>query len=239
MPDTFAPPPEPQYRRRTWRDLLPRFDADTWPVWVVVVICAAVFAWQSTRQDQGFDFMLVPSRMQGHEISWLTSIFMHAGLLHIGSNMYSYLQIAPLVILRFGGGLKALVPYHIFYILCGLAGNAVFYVLHQDGQIQVLGASGAIYGVAAALLRLDPTRHELYPILSRQTLRSLWFFVFSNAIVIFIFGGTAIFGQILSGQPLQLPIAWEAHLGGYVAGFFLIELMAGKGWPQALTRQER
>ncbi len=228
-------PPEPRVPappRRSWRDFAPRFEVRDWPAWIVVVLCAAAFAWQKTQANEGVQFAFFPAYLQGRWWSFVTAIFLHGGWVHIGSNMYSYLSIAPWVIARFGGGAKAVVPYHIFYLLCGIAGNVVFWLIHPHGTYPTLGASGAIYGVFAAMMRLNPRSHALYPVFSRQTLNAIWVFIVSNVIVIVLFGGPSMLMQIFSGQQLQIPIAWEAHLGGFIAGFFLIGLMAGKGWQQ-------
>ncbi len=236
VPET-EPPPQPPQSPPFWRRYVPRFSRGDWPVWIVVALCAAAFVWQKTQADEGVQLAFVPAYLQGRWWSFVTAMFLHAGVVHIASNMYSYLSIAPWVIARFGGGGRAVVPYHVFYLLCGLAGNAMFWLMHMQGEVPALGASGAIYGVFAAMMRLDPTRHELYPILSRRTLDAIWAFIWTNALVIALFGGPAMLLQLFSGQALQIPIAWEAHLGGFIAGFFLIGLMAGKGWPQAMGQE--
>lgn len=233
-PTADASPPA---RRPWWRRLLPSLRAEDWPVWIVPAICAVVFAWQQTRSDQGVELALVPAAMDGRWWTLVTAIFAHAGWLHIASNLYSYVAIAPWVIARFGGGAKAVAPFHLFFLLCGIAGNLVFWAIHQHGEVPALGASGAIYGVAAAVMRLDPRQHALTPVVSRQTLNMIWFFIWTNALVIVLYGGPVMLLQLVQGQQLQLPIAWEAHLGGFVAGFVLIEVMAGKGWPPPVARR--
>ena len=213
-------------------------DKRNWPIWIVPVICAGVFA----GQQLGF----VPVEMwalsgdamaQGRWWTLLTSMFLHApdlvfGSVHIASNMWAYLTLAPLVCARFGPGWRGVVPFHLFYVACGLAGSVVFWAVHPTGEMQVVGASGAIYGVYAAMMRLDLFAERLKPVMSRTTLEAAWFFVWSNALVLVMFGGPMVLLQVLAGQGLNLsvPIAWEAHLGGFVAGYLLIGVMAGKGW---------
>ncbi len=224
----------PPASRSWWRRLLPELSIHDWPVAIVPVMCAIVFAWQLTQADEGVALAMVPAAMDGRWWTLITAIFAHGGWLHIASNLYSCVMIAPWVITRFGGGLRSVVPFHIFFLLCGIAGNLMFLAIHPHGEVPTLGASGAIYGLAAAVMRLDPRRHALTPILSRQTLNMIWFFIWTNALVIVLYGGPVMLLQLFHGQALQIPIAWEAHLGGFIAGFVLIQLMAGKGWPRAM-----
>jgi len=117
-------------------------------------------------------------------------------------------------------------------VLIGLAGMATFWAFHRDDGLQTVGASGALYGIFAAMMRLDIFGDRVTPIFSRRTLSAVWFFIWSNALVIALFGGPQLLFQVLAGQApnLDVPIAWEAHLGGFIAGFFLIDLMSGRGW---------
>ncbi|MBP2158445.1 rhomboid family intramembrane serine protease [Asticcacaulis sp. BE141] len=216
------------------------FDPRNWPVWIVVLTCAAVFAGQQ-RGLVPLDTYAFSAQALKDGRWWtpLTSIFMHGdgvnpfiSYAHIGMNMWAYLSLAPLVAARFGKGWRGLVPFHIFYLLIGLAGVAVFWAFHRDSGVPLVGASGAIYGVYAAVMRLDIFADRVAPVFSRRTLEAVWFFIWSNAVVIVLFGGPYLLLQVLSGQApsLDVPIAWEAHLGGFVAGFVLIGLMKGQGW---------
>lgn len=208
-------------------------DLRNWPMWLVVVACAIVFVAQVLSPNLlSIGFFSSQAVREGRWWTIFASIFMHGGWLHILSNMWGYLVISPFVIARFGQGWRGVVPYHVFYLLCGLAGNFVFWALHPNGVNQVVGASGAIYGVYAASTRLDLLGEKLSPIWSRRSLDAIWFFIWSNLLVIALFGGPDVVLQILSGQGanVAIPVAWEAHLGGFIAGFFLIQLMGGKGW---------
>lgn len=237
VPVTDKPRPMPKgvvTRRVTTLSLM--FDPRNWPIWIVPIICAGVFAAQQSGlmpvETYAFSAQAVKD---GRWWAPLTSMFMHGdgvnpiiSYAHIGMNMWAYLSLAPLVVARFGKGWRGLIPFHSFYLLIGLAGTATFWAFHRGSDVPLVGASGAIYGVYAAVMRLDIFADRIAPIFSRRTLDAVWFLVWSNAIMVAIFGGL----QILAGQApsLDVPIAWEAHLGGFVAGFFLIGLMKGRGW---------
>ena len=217
----------------TTKDYLLMGDTGNWPVLIVPAICIPIFILQMfgyvPLERYAFSAKAISD---GYFDTALTSMFMHGGLYHIWGNMSAYLSLAPLVIARFGKGWKAVIPFHVFYLLCGLAGDAFFYALHSKSDVPMVGASGAIYGVMAAMFRLDVFSDRLWPVFSRRTLSALWTLLYTNIIVILIFGGPAVLFQILDGQTvnLSIPVAWEAHIGGFFAGFVLIGLMKGRGW---------
>lgn len=241
VPVTDKPRPMPAgvvTRRVTTLSLM--FDPRNWPIWIVPLICAAVFAAQQggLLPIETYAFSAEALR-EGRWWTPFTAMFMHGdginpviSYAHMGMNMWGYLSLAPLVAARFGKGWRGLVPFHVFYVLIGLAGMATFWAFHRDDGLQTVGASGALYGIFAAMMRLDIFGDRVTPIFSRRTLSAVWFFIWSNALVIALFGGPQLLFQVLAGQApnLDVPIAWEAHLGGFIAGFFLIDLMSGRGW---------
>lgn len=76
----------------------------------------------------------------------ITSIFLHAGLLHFILNMYSLYIIGPQLESFFGK-----VKYSILFIGSGIIGNLFSMLFLQDRYVSV-GASGAIFGLLGALL---------------------------------------------------------------------------------------
>jgi membrane associated rhomboid family serine protease len=123
-------------------------------------------------------------------------MFTHAGIWHFIGNM--------LVLFFFGRFLMMLVGQNWFllvYFAGGIVGNILFLVLSSPGYIAV-GASGAVYAIAGALVVLMPNlRVYLYFLLPVP----LW------VVVIVFFGLWSIPG-------LFPHIAWEAHLGGLAVG---------------------
>ena len=104
-------------------------------------------------------------------LTLLTSIFMHAGLLHIGGNM--------LFLFIFGDNVEdALghVGYAIFYLLTGLVANFAQIFTDANSPIPGVGASGAIAGVSEtdgiatrhAFLYQDGQMHDLAPLPSTK-----------------------------------------------------------------------
>src|SRR4026208_1248758 len=97
----------------------------------------------------------VPSRFlanpAGDFITLFSSMFMHAGWLHLIGNMLYLWIFGDNVEDRFGH-----VKYLIFYLLCGLAATFAQMAFSLGSNIPSLGASGAIAGVLGAYILLFP-----------------------------------------------------------------------------------
>ncbi len=161
------------------------------------------------------DVMSGKSEMLPLYSTFFTSMFVHAGLLHILSNMI-FLAV-------FGDNVEDLlgpVPYLIFYLLCGLAASAAQIAADPASTIPNVGASGAIAGVLAGYLILLP----------QGTVRLFIFFGFFYHItkvpallfisvwfVIQLFSGVASLGAVVEGGG----VAYWAHIGGFLAGLLL------------------
>ncbi len=154
-------------------------------------------------------------------LTLFTSIFMHGGLAHLGGNM--------LFLWVFGDNLENVMghfKYLLFYLLCGvLAGLAhVFttFFLGQNLLIPSLGASGAISAVLAGYMFLFPRRGV-----------HVWIFFFVLTIPAFLVVGLWFVFQVLNGLGTlggeeAGGIAYAAHIGGFIAGIFLVKLFANR-----------
>lgn len=158
-------------------------------------------------------------------LTLITSMFMHGGIAHIAGNMM-YLWIC-------GDNLENAMGhkrYLMFYLLCGvLAGlSHVFTSLFTDQSMLVpsLGASGAISGVLGGYMLLFPTRRiHIWILLGVIRVPAvlavgLWF-------VFQVINGVGALGGEEAGG-----IAYAAHIGGFIAGLFLVKLFT----PQAVRR---
>ena len=151
----------------------------------------------------------------------LPSVFLHAHLLHAAMNLIALLALAPLVAMRFGPG-----RFLLFFVACGIAGNVLFWLINGLGWaylpplglrlpvIPLVGASGAIFGLVAVevglAFRAARARREATTL---GLTRRLWRWVFGIVAWHIWFAVT------------QVPVAWEAHLGGLLMGFALAPLM--------------
>ena len=155
------------------------------------------------------------------------SMFLHGGLLHIGSNML-YLWI-------FGDNVEDRLGhfrYLVFYLACGFLATLGHAFFSPQSSVPAIGASGAIAGVLGAYLILFPRAQvtTLIPIFFFITVREipavillcLWF-------VLQLFSGVGSLG--VPGAQDMGGVAYFAHIGGFVAGMVLIVLMGGTRRP--------
>jgi membrane associated rhomboid family serine protease len=142
----------------------------------------------------------------------VTHMFLHGGFLHLFVNLAMLLAFGTAIERRLHGG-----AFTILYLVSGLAGAAFWGFMNPDSMDPLLGASGAISGMAGAVGRvsLGSSSHDSgMPFANRST--ALTFVVFW---LVFNF----VFGVIeLAEFGLEGEVAWEAHLGGFVAGFTLV-----------------
>jgi membrane associated rhomboid family serine protease len=208
---------------------------------VVLLILAnvAAFIYELTLNDFELTRFInaygaVPAEITGFEdfpplidfpvaLTLFTSMFLHAGFLHLGGNM--------LFLWIFGDNIEDVMGHArflLFYLLCGVAGGLAQVLLDRDSMVPIIGASGAISGVMGAYLVLFPrgmirvaTLLIIIPLIFRLPaiiVIGFWF-------VIQAMSGYASLGmaQVESGT------AFLAHIGGFIAGAVLVWFFADTG----------
>ena len=161
---------------------------------------------------------IVPDRLQF--ISLFTSMFLHGGWLHVLGNMW-FLWIYGRNVEDILGSPKFLV----FYLACGVVAGLVQVFFNPYSRVPTVGASGAIAGVMGAYLIKFPRARivTLVPIIVFFTTLEIpasilllyWF------AIQFVSGfGSIGYSQISTGG-----VAWFAHIGGFLAGMLLVNLM--------------
>src|SRR5512146_2825003 len=148
-----------------------------------------------------------------------SSMFMHAGWIHLLGNML-YLYI-------FGDNVEdrlGHLRYLLFYLLCGLAASLCHAFFNPASRLPSLGASGAISGVLAAYLFLYPRARilTLVPIFLFFTTEVPAFLFIVFWFVMQFFSGTA---SLSVSTPTTGGTAYFAHVGGFVAGIVLLALL--------------
>ena len=148
----------------------------------------------------------------------LLSMLAHGGLMHLGFNSMATLALLPPVIATLGHGSRAWFYAAVLLVACGLAGSAAFLAINPDGIIPAIGASGAIYGLVGYLARIRPGSGDTVPLFSRAMLAETGRFVRDNLVLVLLITVPIVLSGGSGG------IAWEAHLGGFVAGLLLAPL---------------
>ncbi len=183
--------------------------------WVrrLLVANLIVFLFQATLfTSRGFSetFGFVPLFALQRPWTFLTYMFLHAGPLHLAFNL--------LVLFMFGGAVEDRLgsrAFIWFYLLCGMGGAALSFLLMQLVPIRVpiVGASGAIYGVMVAFAWHWPDA-PIYMFPFPVPIPAKWLVTFAFAASLLLalppFGG---------GDG----VAHLAHLGGMAVGFLYLK----------------
>ena len=225
--------PEERIRMIPIRDINP---SRTFPAVnvAIIVICSVVwlYEWSLSRkilmtvqgQVSALDvfirqFGLVPAEIVERPYTLLTHMFLHGGWFHIIGNMWFLWVFGDNVEDRLGK-----LKYVIFYITTGLVAaltQTFISLLFGGGHVPMVGASGAVSGVLGAYMKLFPHARVL-------ALVPVFFFMTFMEIPAVIFIGLWFFIQMVNGV-VSLPmvglggVAWWAHIGGFLAGYFLID----------------
>jgi membrane associated rhomboid family serine protease len=164
----------------------------------------------------------VPSRFLANPladfVTLFTAMFMHAGLVHLGSNMLYLWIFGDNVEDRFGH-----VKFTIFYLLSGLAATFAQLAFSIGSSVPNLGASGAIAGVLGAYILMFP-RGKVHVLMGRAVIPMPALVVIGLWIVLQIFSGI---GSIASTAQTG-GVAYMAHIGGFLAGFLFAFLFRGR-----------
>ena len=146
------------------------------------------------------------------ELTLLSSIFMHGGLLHLGGNMLFLWIFGDNIEAKFGR-----VKYLGIYLLWGIGAGLIHVMGDTSTGIPAVGASGAISGVLGAYLVIFPhARVKTFLMLGffwrMLHIKAMYFLpfwlIFQNLLPFFIGG----FGVAGGG------VAYLAHIGGFVLG---------------------
>jgi membrane associated rhomboid family serine protease len=195
---------------------------------IAVNIVVFMLQWSAGANQESvvYEFALIPASFSdGIDLSEIrdvfTSMFMHAGLMHLLGNMI-YLWI-------FGDNVEDAMghfKYLLFYLAGGFAASIAHIFVNPGSQIPTVGASGAIAAALGAYLVLYPQSRvaTFIPLGFFMTLRMLpasivlimWF-------VLQLFNGVFTLGAADVGGT-----AFWAHIGGFVFGAFIALFFRGK-----------
>ena len=199
--------------------------------YALILINVIVFFWEVAVTHQFFDFtndraeaMLlnygtVPSvisdgfsnHQYGVITNIFTSMFLHAGIIHIGGNMLFLYIFGDNIEYKFGRG-----KYLGLYLFWGLVAGFTHVLSNPSSDLPAIGASGAISGVLGAYLILFPNVKVVTLLfmgfftrfirISAKWYLPFWF-IFQNVLPAFV-------GSSGSG------VAFFAHIGGFLIGLF-------------------
>lgn len=173
----------------------------------------------------------VPSRFLanpgGDILTIFTSMFMHAGWVHLGGNMLYLWIFGDNVEDRFGH-----LKFIIFYLLAGIVAMFAQLAFSVGSNVPNLGASGAIAGVLGAYILMFP-KGKVNVLMGRGVIPMSALVVIGLWIVLQLFSGI---GSIADTAQTG-GVAYMAHIGGFLAGLALTFVLGGKRRTPQLTGQ--
>ncbi len=189
--------------------------------WALIALNVGIFLsyWPLFSDERALtlffrDWAMIPAQVTARgELSGLvTSMFLHAGVLHLGGNM--------LFLWIFGDNLEdrmGHVPFLGFYLASGVVAGLAQVMGAPGSMVPTVGASGAIAGVMGGYLLLFPRARV-------DILIIIIFFVriitIPAALVLVIWFAFQVIAG-LGADPDMGGVAYWAHAGGFVAGVIL------------------
>jgi membrane associated rhomboid family serine protease len=185
------------------------------------------FAFIPARYDGSVLLQGLPGGVAAGAWTFVTYSFLHANWMHLGVNAIWFLPFGSALARRFGVG-----RFLLFYAVAAAAGAALHLVTHLGEEAPMIGASAAISGTMAAAMRFAFQRGGplgMFRTYDEQAYRvpalSLAGVFRDARVLLFVlvwFGINLIFGAgsfptLTGGEP----VAWQAHVGGFLAGLLL------------------
>ncbi len=133
----------------------------------------------------------------------LTSMFLHADIMHLLGNMFFLYVFGDNVEDRMGHG-----KFLLFYIVFGIVADLAHFMIDPSSPIPAIGASGAISGVMGAYMVMFP--------LAR--VRVFYRFFMARLPAVVYLGFWFLLQLLESMLPGYSGIAYWAHIGGFLAG---------------------
>lgn len=205
-------------------------------VLVFIALCVGIHLVRAYLLTQAQDFEVIltgafiPARYSGEYLidlpaltSPLTYSLLHGGMAHLVVNM--------IWLAAFGSPLAARIGplrFALFWAATTLAAVLLHYLLHMDSSVPLVGASGAISGMMGAAARFGfRSRRGPGRAAFEGRLLTIPEALSSRTVVTFL--GVWFVINLATGLASGMPgangaIAWEAHVGGFLAGFLGVRL---------------
>lgn len=203
--------------------------------WVIIAVNALVFLFEvelprDTLEKMTYLFGVVPARFTDpawaervgfplHDYwPFVTSMFLHGGLLHIVGNMWTLAVFGRNVEDQMGP-----LRYLVFYFLCGIVSGIAHTLINSTSELPAIGASGAIAGVMGAYLVMYPKSRVVVMVLI--VIFPLFFDLLAVVYLVFwfllqLFSGVMELTQTANSSGIAV---W-AHVGGFLFGALLLPL---------------
>ena len=198
---------------------------------LVALYAAYAFAPYQEQQYALYDFALAPERFWAPAgsaavypdvlsglMTLVSTALLHGDWMHVIVNSLMLVAFGTPVARTLGKGPTAWGLWMVIFLGSVIAGSALYLAMATVETPFAVGASGGTSGLVAAAFLLDPygMKRKLW---SREFLGMTVAFGIANAVL-----------TLAGPQLLGMGIAWEAHLGGYIAGALLMAVLPVKGY---------
>lgn len=179
-----------------------------------IAVFLFAFLFPALLDDESlYALAFVPARYSGLQtpgfsaiFSPFTHMFLHAGWLHLSINVGMMVAFGAGLERRIGG--KRLL---LFYFAAGLCGALLHALVYPGSEAPMIGASGAISGLFGGVLMMLHSRGGATDYKKLLPFAAVWI------------GISVLFG--FTGMPgIDNPIAWTAHIGGFIGGLALYRI---------------
>jgi len=177
----------------------------------IIALNLLVFLLTEIDQNLHADLDLIPGAVLAAGAWWqpLTYMYAHANFSHILFNMLGLFFFGSAVEAEMGSW-EFLVFYHVTGVLAGLASLGIFVAMSQF-NVDLLGASGAVFGVTLAFAAYRPHARVLIFFVIPLRARSL----------VILYAAFELFSQILDPYG---GVAHLTHLAGFLFAFLYLLL---------------
>ena len=173
---------------------------------------------------------LLPGGLAACFWSPVSYAFLHADFVHLLVNLVWMASFGGALARRFGTA-----RFLLLSAVAAVAGAGVHFLSHADDEALVIGASGAVSGMMAATARFafspggplagggrEPAAYTQ----PAETLSTVFTSTRALGFILVWFAVNLLFGLAGGLTPgVSGPIAWEAHIGGFLAGLFLFSYL--------------
>ncbi|MGJ4925935.1 rhomboid family intramembrane serine protease [Bradyrhizobium sp. HKCCYLS2038] len=198
---------------------------DDWDNWIVNLFAFVPKRYDSTLMDGAF-----PGGTPAKIWTFVSYSLLHANLMHIGFNVLWLLPFGSALARRFGA-----VRFYLFMAVTAAAGALAHLVTHEHALAPMIGASASVSGAMAAAMRFAFVRGGFLSFnrgdveaAARVPALSLSRALRNSRVLGFLivwFGINILFGAFdLTPGADGASVAWQAHIGGFVAGLVLFAL---------------
>jgi len=195
------------------------------PVVTVLLIVANILIflhqfWLQISEPYAFHHVMALYSLRPAYFHWqnvFTSMFLHAGWIHVLGNM--------LFLWVFGDNVEDVLghgKFLLFYLLCGTVAAITQVMIDPSSTVPIVGASGAIAGVMGAYLVKFP----------RSDVKLVaWFILIFTfdlpawLMLVYWFGVQLLGGLGSASEASTGGTAFFAHVGGFLAGIVLVKTM--------------